>query len=352
MMTSGLKKFFFCAVGSAVVLQMASAAHAALLAYEPFNYTVGQGLVENSLNGGGGFDGAWRPRQNNNANYFAGSSPVVSGSLAHPLFPADLPTSGNSVHFTGQFGSTQPTRSFNTLARAQLIGTPGTTTWLSFLSQRVGQAQDPAVTNLPNNLYGRGVNVSLFDANANVGSEAEVIGFGNSSNAADNTTGIIVRGAGGSREGAYDPAGATPSATGGAPTTPGAAIFPWTNLQWVVARIDHSAGADDVYMWINPDPKTTPLIADADATILKTDTNATAAQMDYANLGALRPFIGNVAGTAGTAAYRPYGELRFDEFRIGTTYADMSSTTVVPEPTSFALLLLSGLAVAGLRRRG
>jgi hypothetical protein len=350
---TGIPRFFSsCLAGATLLLCVASSSQAALLAYEPFDYPVGQQLVDNTLNGGAGFDGAWRARQNVAANSPAGSSPIVAGSLAHPTLPVDLPTSGNSVLFTGEFGSAQPTRSFSAYAKSQLAGAAGTTTWLSFLSQRQGQPEDALVTNIPDNLYGRGVNVSLFDNNANVASEAELIGFGNASNAHDNTTGILVRGAAGSREGAYDPPGATPSNVspsniGGNPDTPGAAIFPWTDLQWIVARIDHSAGNDDVYMWINPDPKTEPLIADADATILKTDTNG--ANLDYANIGALRPFIGNNTGSAAT--FRNFGVLAFDEFRIGTEYADMHSTTVVPEPASIALLLLSGLTLMGLGRR-
>ena len=176
-------------------------------------------------------------------------------------------------------------------------------------------------------------------------SEAELIGFGNASNAVDNSTAVIVRGAGASREGAYDPAGANP---GAGPTNVGAAIFPWTNLQWIVARIDHSAGNDDVYMWINPDPKVEPLLADADARILKTDTNN--ANLDYAGIGALRPFLGQTQNPTNPATLRPYGVLAFDEFRIGTTYADMRSTTVVPEPSSLVLLTLGGLALVGRRK--
>lgn len=342
---TGATKFYLSAFVLFVSGLSAATASAGLLAYEPFDYTAGEQLVGNSLNGGAGFDGAWRARQNNAANVPAGSTPVVAGSLAHPLFPGDLPTSGNSVLLTGEFGQSQPTRTFSALAKAQLAGAPGTTTWLSFLSQRQGPATDPATTNLPGNLYPRGVNVSLFDANPNIANEAELVGFGNSSNAVDNTTSIIVRGAGGSREGAYDPPGATP---GGGPTNVGAAIFPWTDLQWIVARIDHSAGNDDVYLWINPDPKVEPLISDADAQILKTDTNG--ANLDYAGIGALRPFLGNTQNPTNPVTLRPYGVLAFDEFRIGTSYADMSSTTVVPEPASLVLMLLAGMACLARRK--
>ena len=151
-MTGATKFFVFSLVAMTL---MATSTYAALLAYEPFNYSAGQQLVDNSLNGGGGFDGAWRPRQNVASNSPAGSAPVVAGSLAHPTFAGDLPTSGNSVLLTGEFGQSQPTRSFSAIAKAQLAGTPGTTTWLSFLSQRQGPATDPATTNLPGNLYPR-----------------------------------------------------------------------------------------------------------------------------------------------------------------------------------------------------
>src|SRR5690606_24400984 len=129
---------------------------------------------------------------------------------------------------------------------------------------------------------------------------------------------------------------------GGGPETPGAATYPWNELQWAVIRIDLQAGNDDIYMWLSPDPNVEPSTADADAMILSTDTNA----IDYNDIGALRPFVGAVQGTVGADNWRPAGVLALDEIRIGTAFADMTATSVIPEPTSalLALLALAGLA--------
>ncbi|MCA9260221.1 MAG: PEP-CTERM sorting domain-containing protein [Planctomycetales bacterium] len=295
---------------SALVALAAVPVQAELLVYEPFNYDAGSDVF--GQNGGLGFSEAWRGHDNNDANVPAGSFTVVSGSLAHPTQAGDLPTMGNSALLTGEFGTLQPARSF-----ASSIGTDGGTTWISYIGQRLGPAQDPATT-APNNPYPRGVNVSFFDAEH--ASRAERTGIGNSSNAADNEWSIIPEGSGGLREGSGSP---------------------FTDLQWAVMRIDHvgdSSTGDDYYLWLSPDPTVEPDVGSAAVTILSGDANS----VDATGLDFLRPFIGN------ESSGRPYGVLAMDELRVGTTFADMSA--VVPEPTSLALLALGAFGVARRRR--
>jgi hypothetical protein len=328
-------RFILC---FSMLVASGSSASAALLVYEPFDYQAGSGLLDQ--NGGIGFAGDWTGRNNNDGAVPAGSTAIQAAGLSHPSNPGALPTQGGSVLINGSSGVAEPAREFSAAARAAIAGS--STTWVSFLAQRQGQTTDPNTTNLPNNPYPRGVNFSLF--RTDLATNSEVAGFGNSSNATDNTWSIIPLGGGGNREGAYDPAGGV---QGGGPVTPGAATFPWNELQWAVIRVDHFAGNDDIYMWLSPDPDVEPSILDADATILNTDTNA----IDYANIGAMRPFVGSQQGTVGAANWRPAGVLALDEIRIGTTYADMTATSVIPEPASLVLLSLAAIAF-GLRRHG
>lgn len=88
--------------------------NAELIAYEDFGYNAGAPL--NGLSGGTGFSDAWFVDA-----YVYG---VTNGSLADPT--GRLPTSGNSLLHTGL----QPRARRNL---GQLLGTPGTTIYCSFL---------------------------------------------------------------------------------------------------------------------------------------------------------------------------------------------------------------------------
>jgi hypothetical protein len=349
----GVSKYFFsCLAGSALLLQMVPSAQAALLVYEPFDYTTGAQLYDQGtmtgLNGGTGWAAAWTGRNGATTSVPAGTTSVLAGSLLHPTQPGDLPTSGGHVRIDGlataTSPSTEPTRAFTPYVAGKVAA--ASTIWYSFLAQRVGEVQDPPLVGT--NPYPRGTNVSMFRGNATVAGATEALGIGNSSNHTTNTWSMVPNGSGALTEGAYNPAGSTPGLTG-APTTPGAATYPFEDLQWVVVRldVDGTAANDSAYMWLSPDPSVEPSLASAQAAILNTDTNS----FNFDGIGSFRPFVGARAGTAGTTGYRPAGGLLLDEVRIGTDYAAMSSTNVVPEPASIALLLLSGLAMVGLRRR-
>lgn len=304
----------------AMLTAAAGTSHGELLVYEPFDYASGSDILGQG-GAANGFTGDWR--EHSSGSVPAGSFTAVSGSLAHPTQPGDLPTAGNSAILTGEFGTLQPARDFN-----EISGADGTTTWISYIGQRQGAAQDPATTSPPN-MYPRGVNVGVFDADEAAHSgRPERVGIGNSSNASDNEWSLIPEGSGGLRQGSG---------------------VPFTDLQWAVMRIDHIGDHtvdDNVYLWLSPDPNVEPSIGSAAATIIgPNDSNADPISHDYSGIDFTRPFVGN------SSSSRPFGVLIMDELRIGTTYADMSSTQVVPEPASLGLILLAGLALPGRRRK-
>ncbi len=274
---------------------LAARANAELLVYEPFDYPTGSQLI--GASGGTGFAGAWR------SETVANSATIQSGSLAVP----GLPTAGNSVLMTGQAGTLQIFRD-----HANIAGADGTQTWISFVAQRLGPIQNPATN--PNNPYPRGVNISFYNTEGLAIHGREQFAVGNASGAATNNVAFIGHG-----QNAFILPSTTPAVPfGGAP------------LVYLVIRIDHHGppnldgpgNNDDVYFFVNPDPLVEPLPAAANAQRLGTDASA----FDYSGLDHLRPFIGNTNGA------NPYGELLWDELRIGTTYADVAGGSDVLLP--------------------
>jgi hypothetical protein len=272
-----------------------SAARAELLVYEPFDYPAGSQLI--GANGGAGFTSPWRNET------VANSATIQNGSLSFP----GLPTLGNSVLMTGQTNSLQIFRDHINIA-----GTDGTQTWISFIAQRLGPIQDPVVN--PNNPYPRGVNISFYNTEGLAIHGREQFAVGNSSGAATNNVAFIGHG-----QNAFILPSTSPAVPfGGAPPA------------YIVIRIDHhgppnvdgDGNNDDVYFFVNPDPLVEPLSSAANAQRLGTEASA----FDYSGLDHLRPFIGNTSGAS------PYGELLWDELRIGTTYADVAAGSEVLLP--------------------
>ena len=102
-----------------------------------------------------------------------------------------------------------------------------------------------------------------------------------------------------------------------------------TASTFLVAEINFLAGADTVSLYINP------TVGFAAPDVIPT-TNSVA---DF-NFDRIR-----IQSGFNTAPFK------FDEVRIGTTYADVSPAPV-PEPTSMILLGISGAALLARRRRG
>lgn len=302
--------------GGVLIAALAAHASAALIAYEPFDYPVGS--ILNGQSGGYGYTAPWAPYLGNAANVPANpaSNGIVAGSLAGP---AGLPTFGNSALLSGEFGTLQISRAFPSIS-----GAAGTTTWFSFIGQRLGATS----TNVAGNPYPRGANVSLFDGDRTGPSpnQPERIAMGNSSNATADEWSIITEGSGAQRDGSG---------------------IAWSTLHWGVIKIEHvgdSTVADNAYLFLDPDPNVEPTNAMALASMVN---GVDAGARDFSGLDFMRPFIGNTSGTVGNANHRPFAVLAVDEIRLGTTYADMRA---VPEPATCLLLLLGSVAVTCCRR--
>lgn len=309
----GSRNRLLCTAAALLATWCANSAHAGLTYYEPFDYTVGETLDQQA---------AWSFQSGSPAN----SSEIRSGSLAGP---AGLNTSGNHAFITAAPSGTVQLMS----SIPEIAGNDGDTTWISFIAQRQGAATDPNTTNLPGNPYPRGVNLSIFDSQGTAdgsGVADERISVGNSSNAATDEWSIIIEGSGSQRKGNGES---------------------WSNLHWAVLRIDHHGDhtvADDAYLWLDPDPNSEPSLASAYVSIL---SGVDVFAKDYSNLDFIRPFLGGQQGTPGAANDRPPGELVLDEIRIGTTYADMNATQLIPEPGTALLSLLALVGAATLRSR-
>ncbi len=294
---SGPRRFCFLAV---VLTNCAFTAPALseLLVYEPFDYPAGSALLGKT--GGVGFTTAWESRT---PPAIAGASTIQSGSLTY----STLPTSGNSVLMTGMNGNEQIFRS-----HVNVEGADGSQTWISFIGQRLGAATTGT------NPYPRGVNISFYNTEGFAAHGREQFAIGNSSGAATNDWAFIGHGQVANIVPSVDP----PVPFGGAPP----AFF--------VLRIDHHGppnmdgpgNNDDIYVFINPSLAGEPSSASANAKRLGTEANT----FDYSGLDYLRPFIGNTSGAS------PFGELLWDELRIGTTWGDViggPATPILPGDT-------------------
>jgi hypothetical protein len=295
-------------VATAVAV-VAAPAMANLIVYEGFDYTSGNSSPDPDagLNGGNGL-----PATNAGGNptgtstglrgNWTASVTVTASSLAY----AD--SQGNTLNTTGNAlrpvvdtwtdaqnvyrnMTTDPYLALRESTNGSPLGEQGTTLYASFLWRTSNVAER-------NHLVW---NSSTVDSGTGNASGSNVY-LGNSSSGALG----ISRGAG-----------------GGANTT----VLPENDTTYfVVLRVEYGAdNLDTMSMWINP--RLDQALGTADATLSGYNFNFQSVQA--------RRSGGNT------------GAFEIDEFRIGTTYADVSPYAI-PEPASLGMLGLAGLA---LRRR-
>ena len=249
------------------------------LSYEGFDYAAGVDL--SGQNGGFGWITEWGG--NSGGVTVPGNTPgdtAQEGSLTYVDANGNqLVTTGNSALYSGETGTSQPFRDFALTGEGR--GLDGTTTWISLLIQRDGATVDAA------NPYPRGANIAFFDGGS------ERFGIGNPSGSPDNFIAITHGGSTGDRR---------PSST------------PFNELSFAVLRIDHLAGNDNAYLFINPPLDQEPDISTADAQDI--------GGFDF-TFNRVRPFSGNTD----TGNNRPFALLYMDELRIGETYAQVTPYT-------------------------
>lgn len=295
-----------------LALALPVTSHAALLAYEGFDYNVAaDGLA--LQNGGTGWAAAWTDTVND-GDILAGSMSYTDGSSN------SLITTGNMAQMNGTtVGNAVNFRNINV---SQYAGT--TTLYISFIGQKI-------LSGLGTTLDSRAVNVALFGGANPTATENISVGHG---------TNTPTGGFGG----AYH-WGAFYAGNGGNGQTPGATqTSHYSNVNvttnaFNVLKIELNAnGANDRFtLYVNPLLAGEGLNVSSITPIDNVDRGATLEAM----IQSVRPFGGNQNAANGA------GILNFDEFRIGTTWADV--TPFVPEPGTAALAGLAGLAL--LRRR-
>ncbi len=274
-----------CLEVCAALFGVSGAARADVLAYEPFAYPAGEG-IENQ-NGGTGFAGAW--------SIGGALDPALSAARSGSLVSGSLPTSGNSLESNNAYLYRQ---------MDVIAGTPGTTTWLSFLFSLDVSTVDPALTYGSLGFDG----ISTFDNGAWIGA------FVNPANE-------VVFGIGD-----LDPGlGPVPLEFSLTPVTAGATYLLAVSVDWV------DGGPETVSLFINPPldgsgPGSAAAVASVDV-VSGSGTNRIT-------------YLGTYSGVADGEA------VVYDEIRFGTSFG---SVTAIPEPFSGPLILL-GAGLAFLRR--
>ncbi len=289
----------FCAVSCAV-----SPARAALIVSESFNYAAGTTLGGSS--GGGGWAGPW---QNPSATFSAegaapnipmglnpvGGSLLVTAADSRSLRPIDCgpgsaaATAGLVESVPTMFGGTQT-----------LIGKPGTTIWLSFIARgHTGSGSSSG-----SHLY------ETFDAAGGYASgnkNGEVMFFG--------------RGGGNANYGYERTCGHSigcPAAIQIGEDYQSTAPYNDGATHWVVHKIDFAQSATTITMWLDPAPAANDPLA------------STARDLTWVNNGGSMKTWQIYPFHFGWVELESNGTTSdFDEYRIGTTFADVSQSTVV-----------------------
>jgi hypothetical protein len=269
--------------------------------YEGFNYTVGTNNPDpdGSVNGGNGL-----PATN------VGGSPTGTSTGWRSSW-------GSTLVVTTGLTYSQGGNVLNTTGGA---GTPNNATWGTDIFAYRNMTTDPFVTqrigSSTSGNFGVDGTSLWFSVLARTSSTTAQafrfkIGDGSSSNNLyfENTADKWTLNYGG---------GSASSSTGGMTVNTTALL---------VFRVDFAAGATDtVSLWVNPTLGGTPGTADASR------TGITFSGLQNLNL---RPTVANA--------------MTIDELRMGTSYADVTPFTAVPEPSAAALSSLGLLAL--LRRR-
>lgn len=295
------------AVALPVVLAwFSTAADAAVVIEESFNYTVGEDI--NGKNGGTGFNGAWAFT---NGGDTSANAPFATGTVVNGLSFGSLVTSGGALQLTNRTSTGANASSAN---RQVAVNGPGDSIWSSYL---VRMAQTPPVIG------------TVLDARYRNGSATgtTILRNGAVQNNATNNPGVAISGAG------------TAAATGLAADTTylmianftGSSTNSYTNAtMWVLTETGFAnflAGGGT--------------LAALNANAFATATNSGSAVSIDANSDYFDFF--NFAGNVSTQT-----SVIYDEYRLGTALSDV---VPVPEPASLALIGIGGALVLGRRRQ-
>lgn len=273
------------------ILGFATAAHASLMLYEGFDYSAG-GLA--GENGGSGFSTSW-------ASSGAGGDTVTYPGSTYISGADSLSVTGGYAAVTNS-GTAGAFRDFSTIVAPDGVSSY----WISLIASTGGIA------------FGSG------------GDEASI-----QIRDADNTDLISVGAFGSSANWRIRAKSADGSVSGfsNANDAPNSGASAFILIQ---VNVDTTA-ADNIYFWVNPSLDNEPTIVTATSSI--TGTNF----WDSGDFSINRIRAGlNNSGAAESKT------LNYDEYRFGTSFADVAP---IPEPSHFALIAAGLVMLLGYFRR-
>jgi hypothetical protein len=330
-------KWCCCAIALAGALACAQDAMGAAMvgaAYEPFNYTAGTLIGPTPvLNAGIG----WNPTGNlaapNDATANWGNAaalPAPGGTASGKSITAPglsfssigyAPSAGGKATMDATLGGTgNSTVNVSRLMGGQLVDSGSF--FFSYLTRR-------NIDTL------RTTSLSFFGpaGPAAPGSQVEriaigQIGTGTAGNATTNgNIGILMNNS--------NPAGVLNATT---PIAYGTGV---THL--IVGKVDWNAsGNETISLWVDPANVTSEATAGA--------PYMTSNAFELTSFNSIRLFSGNNAAAVDNMPAKPAVSTDYDEIRIGNNWQNVTRT-LVPEPTTFSLLLLSSVVFAARRNR-
>ena len=293
--------------------------------YEGFNYTPGTALTNAPDGPSGGWAGRWTGVNVPLATNLAGNLNYTDAS-GNPL-----PTSGGSVVVGNLAGSTinaQVSRSFaiGTLNGNAYTGLSNGTYWVSFMMRWIGYPT-PNTMSTSNRFWRKGDLAFRSGALTNAsttGTELLAVGRPNANQFPQLPIDTWTLWSGGD---------------GGAAASGVATIHPLTNASFILLRLDldNTSALDTAYLWVN---WTNLLIEPAPAT-----AQATNALVNLTGLNNIR-IDANNQNASGTNTV-----IQFDEFRLGTTFADVTLSNSVQSLLVITNVVLSS-NVIGLAGKG
>ena len=268
------------------------AAHAVLVCYEPFNYSATGGI--NGANGGIGWAAGWT-----NSPLNTGDNPVVSGGLTlagvassgnkmTTIGGSDL-TTGSGIRAFRRIDTTRPAVTSLVDSATGKLGAQNTSLWISFL---VRLASGSNGGNGGVHLYDGIGNLNTYYDGDKINHERVFMG-----DRASNIYWFWGRTCGGC---AYA-------------VTVDTTVQVTTNQHLLAYRYDFTNAAVNVRMFIDPPAGTNP---PPDNTAVVSTNNIYPFVFDYVEIG--------------SANGSPYERLDFDEFRIATTFAEITPTNSPP----------------------
>jgi hypothetical protein len=303
-------KLMLSAMGALLLASTTPTTQAQIVAYEGFDYAAGTQL--NGLNGGTGGAG-W-------GTTWSATSAAIATNSATGLTFGSLPTTGGSVVLGNPTGSTGPTASSQRLLNGTLtsiVGGAGTV-WVSLLYQN-WSTDNGGLSGF------REAKLALFSgatANANGtanvnGTERLDIGTPNTYAAGASDTLTLWQGSTFASSGIATARGNNPA-----------------NTAFLLLRLDFDATTanDTAYAWFNTGVDSEP----------STGTAVTFTAQDLTSINALRLQAGNLNASGTNAVWAA------DELHVGRSWADV---VTVPEPSTWAMLGLGGLALLARRFR-